>query len=323
MTPRRSTPTLCTSIALVLLSLGGCGRQAAETGSAAAEAEQPALGVALDEEEREKLGVELGVIASASFQPVIEGPARVVDAQTVIGPLADLGDAEINARTSRTALERSRNLFKNDTAVSAEALEAAERQAAADEAQLRVARARVSLGLGVEAPWLDARRRDPVLEDLAKGSALLVTASFPSGFGDAAPESLALRRVGASGSQAWNATDLWAGPADPAVPGPTVLALLAAPGGLSVGERLTASLASGAALPGTVVPLSSIVLAGGEAWCYVATGDERLERRRVELGRPQPGGYFQAEGFTAGEQVVVAGAGLLLAREIGGGGEEE
>ena len=144
------------------LSLGGCGRQAAEAeAAAAAEPEQPALGVAFDEEEREKLGVELGAIVSASFQPVIEGPARVVDAQTVIGPLAELADAEINARTSRTALERSRDLFKNDTAVSAEALEAAERQAAADEAQLRVARARVSLGLGVEAPWLDARRRDP------------------------------------------------------------------------------------------------------------------------------------------------------------------
>ncbi len=241
----------------------------------------------------------------------------------MIGPLADLADAETNARTSGAALERSRALFKNDTAVSAEALEAAERQAAADEAQLRVARARVSLGLGAQAPWLDARRRDPLLEDLAAGSALLVTASFPSGFGEAAPASLALRRVGASGSQTWNASDLWPGPADPAVPGPTVLALLAVPDGLNAGERLTASLASGAALPGTVVPLSAVVLAGGEAWCYVATRDEVLERRRVELGRPLPSGYFQSDGFEAGEPVVVAGAGLLLAREIGGGAEEE
>jgi hypothetical protein len=312
-----------TSIAAALvLLLGACGRDAPETAApGAAELEQPALGVALDAEDQGKLGIELGEIASASFQAVIEGPARVVDAQTVIGSLAELDNAETNARTSRSAFVRSRDLFRNDTAVSAEALETAERQAAADEAQLRVARARVSLGLGAGAPWLDARRREPVLADLASGSALLVSASFPSGL-DEAPGSLSLRRVGSAETQSFQASDLWVGPADPAVPGPTVLALLAAPG-VSAGERLTASLASGAALPGTIVPLSAVVLAGGEAWCYVATDDVQLERRRVALGRPLPGGYFQAEGFAAGERVVVAGAGLLLAREIGGGAEAE
>jgi len=62
------------------------------------------------------------------------------------------------------------------------------------------------------------------------------------------------------------------------------------------------------------VPLSAVVLAGGEPWCYVQTPDDVFVRRRVDLGRPLPQGYFQAQGFTAGERVVVAGAGLLLAR---------
>ena len=60
MIARRATLTPRAGIALVLLSLCGCGRQAADAdASAAAEPEQPALGVALDEDEREKLGVEL------------------------------------------------------------------------------------------------------------------------------------------------------------------------------------------------------------------------------------------------------------------------
>jgi hypothetical protein len=41
----------------------------------------------------------------------------------------------------------------------------------------------------------------------------------------------------------------------------------------------------------------------------------------VDLSRALPDGYFQGSGFKTGERVVVAGAGLLLAREIGGGGE--
>ena len=71
------------------------------------------------------------------------------------------------------------------------------------------------------------------------------------------------------------------------------------------------------------VPASAVVLAGGEAWCYVAEADDVLARRRVDLGRPLPQGYFQPSGFMPGEHVVVAGAGLLLAREIGGGAEPD
>jgi hypothetical protein len=91
---------------------------------------------------------------------------------------------------------------------------------------------------------------------------------------------------------------------------------------LSTGERLAVRVASGAPLSGTVVPTSAIVLSGGEAWCYVR-GDDGFTRRRVDLSRPVAQGYFQQQAFTVGEPVVVAGAGLLLARETGGGAEED
>jgi hypothetical protein len=302
--------------------LGACGRATPDADVGAAEHEQSSDSVALSADEQRRLGVEIADVRQARFQPGVTGPARVVDAQAVIETMASLARAETNARTSQTALNRSRDLFKLDTAVSAETLESAERQAADDDAQLRAVRARAALGFGAAAPWLDVARRDRLLAALAEGSTLLVSASFPSGVGDAAIDSLTLRRVGSDANR-WTSTEAWLGPADPAVPGPAVLALLAAPPGLSYGERLTASVATGASVTGIIVPAAAVVLASGEAWCYLIRADDEFERRRVALDRPLEDGYFQSDGYAAGDRVVVAGAGLLLARELGGGAEEE
>lgn len=310
-------------LALAVIALGGCGGETGKPrGEPAADESKPALGVALNEDERGKLGVELGDVAPATFQPTLDGPARVVDAQTVVAAMADLDKATAEARTSDVALKRARDLYRADKTVSAETLEAAERQAATDQAQLAVARAHASLEFGA-APWLAADRREPLLTGLARGDMLLVSASFPSGLPPERPANLALRRIGTQIGEFWITTDIWTGPSDPSVPGPTVLGLLSTPTGLSYGERLIGSVATGPEVSGSVVPSSAVVLSGGEAWCYVQESDDVLARRRVDLARPLPQGYFQASGFDPGQRVVVAGAGLLLAREIGGGAEAD
>ena len=311
------------ALALVVIALGGCGGETGKPrGEPAADESKPALGVSLSEEERGKLGVELGDVGAATFQPTLDGPARIVDPQPVIAAMADLDKAAAEARTSDVALKRARDLYRADKTVSAETLEAAERQAAADQAQVAVARARASLEFGA-APWLGAERREPLLASLARGEMLLVSASFPSGLPAVRPGNLALRRLGREINEFWITTEIWTGPSDPSVPGPTLLALLSTPTGLSYGERLIASVATGPEVSGSVVPSSAVVLSGGEAWCYVQESDDVLVRRRVDLGRPLAQGYFQASGFDAGQRVVVAGAGLLLAREIGGGAEAD
>jgi hypothetical protein len=311
------------ALALVAVVLGGCGGKGDESRSEpAADESKPALGVSLSEEERGKLGVELGDGGAATFQPTLDGPARVVDAQTVVAAMADLDKATAEARTSDVALKRARDLYRADKTVSAETLEAAERQAAADQAQLSVARAHASLQFGA-APWLAAERRESLLAALSRGEMLLVSATFPSGLPAVRPGNLALRRIGTEIGEFWITTEIWTGPSDPSVPGPTLLGLLSTPRGLSYGERLIASVATGAEVSGTVVPSSAVVLSGGEAWCYVQQSDDVLARRRVDLARPVPQGYFPASGFMPGERVVVAGAGLLLAREFGGGAESD
>jgi hypothetical protein len=310
------------ALVLVVIALGACRGGADKPHADSAEEAKPALGVALNEEQRGKLGVELGDVMAATFQPTLDGPARIVDAQTVVAAMADLDKATAEARTSEVALKRARDLYRADKTVSAETLEAAERQAAADQAALAVARAHASLEFGA-APWLAAERREALLAPLARGETLLVSASFPSGLPAVRPANLALRRIGTQIGEFWITTEIWTGPSDPSVPGPTMLGLLSTPQGLSYGERLIASVATGPEAAGTVVPSSAVVLSGGEAWCYVEESDDVLARRRVDLGRPVPQGYFQASGFMPGEHVVVAGAGLLLAREIGGGAESD
>ncbi len=322
MTPSLSFVRYALVVCGASLALGACSNDEGAAAAVDAEHEAPALGVVLDDDEAQKLGVEVAPLAAGAYQPFVSGTARVLDAQTAIAPLAELDKAETDARTSQSALKRARDLFRSDTAVSAETLEAAERQAAADDAQVKVARARASLEFG-PAPWLDAARREPLIASLASGAIALVSASFPSGLASADPPlAVELERIG-SGTQRWSTSETWLGPADPSVPGPTVLALVATTsGGLSTGERLGARVVSGAPLDGIVVPASAIVLSGGEAWCYLKD-DDAFTRRRVDLSRPVAQGYFQPQAVTAGESVVVAGAGLLLARETGGGAEED
>ena len=325
MTTSRSLARYLLVLYGVSLALSGCSRdEPAPDAEATAEHDEPILGVALDEGDARKLGVEVAPIAAGAYQPFASGTARVVDAQAAIALLAELEKAETEARTSQSALKRSRDLFRSDTAVSAEALEAAERQAATDDAQVKVARARASLEFGRGAPWLDAGRRESLVGSLASGATALVSASFPASLAGAEPPfALELERLGTAGQPRWSTSETWLGPADPSIPGPAVLALVpVTSSGLSVGERLGARVASGAPLEGTVVPASAIVLSGGEAWAYLES-DGDFTRRRVDLGRPTDEGYFQQQGFTAGEAVVVAGAGLLLARETGGGAEED
>jgi hypothetical protein len=135
------------------------------------------------------------------------------------------------------------------------------------------------------------------------------------------PAALTLRRVG--GGDGWTASEVWSAPADPSVPGPTLLALLPGSNGLGFGERLTATVPSGEQQTGAVVPASAMVLAGGQAWCYVQSGEHEFARRAIDIGRPVDAGYFQEHAIAAGDKIVTAGAGLLLARELGGAPAED
>lgn len=66
---------------------------------------------------------------------------------------------------------------------------------------------------------------------------------------------------------------------------------------------------------GVVVPHEAVVWHGGKAWCYVQAEPEEFVRREVAAAEEIPGGWFNTQGFEAGEKVVIRGAQLLLSEE--------
>lgn len=310
-----------------LLLLGACGIEA-ESDDADAEAgagTATALEIELDAAEQARLGIALEPLGAAVFEERVEGPALVLDAQPIIEMLAGRIAAEAAARQSQAASERAAALFGSDTAVSREVLETAQRQAAVDDAALNVARAQALVSYGSGAPWFDTARRAHLVAALTAGDGVVVRASFTGGLPRGAqPAALAFRPIGATAAaRAWSSADVWVGPADPAVPGRALFAYVEPADGLVSGARLVASYGAGEPLDGVRVPAGAVVFAGGSAWCYVAADEGVFVRTAVDLRRPLPDGYFQASGFTAGSPVVVAGAGLLLAAELGGAAEED
>jgi hypothetical protein len=312
--------------AAVGLLLAGCGtgtEPAAEAGPA--EAAAPVLGVTLDEDAQRKLGIAVAPLARAEYEERVDGTGLVVDVQSVIERMSALSTAEAAASQSKAALERAQGLYKADAAVSREVLEAAQSQAASDRARLDLAKTQAAVAFGYDAPWLDPKRRDPILQALTAGKAVVTRASFPGGLPKGVPDRLSLRRVGAhDGTETWASGDVWLGPADPNVPGPVLFAYVENAAALVSGERIVASVAAGGRLTGTLVPGSSVVIAGGAAWCYLREDENRFVRESVDLDRPSSGGYFQTDAsLEPGQPVVVAGAGLLLARETGGAEEAD
>jgi len=282
----------------------------------------------LDADEQAKLGVMTGVLDAAQYQDRIEGPGTVLDVQPIAQVMADLETAEASVTASAAALKRAEGLYKAGKAISEEALEAARRQAIANEASLALAKTKARVAFGPDAPWLESSRRSAILKKLTDGSGAIVKATFPSGIGESETSGLTIRKLGGSlTAPAWQAASIWTGPADPAVPGPTLLAYIESAKGLTPGDHVTASLPTGKESGGVIVPASAVVIAGGAAWCYAVENGDHFMRELVDLDHPAGDGYFQASGkssaLNAGTTIVVQGAGLLLARETGGGEEED
>lgn len=89
--------------------------------------------------------------------------------------------------------------------------------------------------------------------------------------------------------------------------------------GFRTGARVVGHLGveSGKAA-GVVVPERAVVWYAGRPWVYVRDEKEKdiFERAPVSASQLLPGGWFNAEGLEAGQEVVVTGAQLLLSEEL-------
>ncbi len=299
-------------------------------------------GVLVSAADRARLGIATAELQATERQGRSEGFATVISVEALGEIDADLAAARVAAVASRAALARAEALYADQVSVSLAAVETARQQAAADDAQVQRLERRLALEWGPSAagsPFSAEASRRAWLDRLAVGRAALARVQFP--LGTVLPErtpTLHLESLAATVKTTSSPTDrlaierVWPAPEDPALPGPAFFALISGRALPQIGERLRAGADTSHLQHGVTIPESAIVLSGGSAWCFIEQpgegGSSRFVRRPVvgvdeggnstsaSLAGSTPGGTFAAAGFTAGEKVVVQGAGLLLAHEV-------
>ena len=271
--------------------------------------------VKLSAEDAAKMGIVTAKATAAQFTPETEGYAVIVSHDAVAQAVADVGTAEAMSKQSRAVLARMQQLAGTVGAETAEAREAAQRQASADEIAVALAKRKLSSLLGQHSPW--AQGNDATLQEVASGRTKIVRVTFALGAIKLTPRSLRLARLdGPTVQEQWRSRTIWAGPADATMPGRSFFALLP-DAAVEEGERLSAwaPAEDGAAESGAWVPGSAVVAEGGRYWCYVEHEAGTFERTALDISHPLRDGYFVSDP-KPDESVVTAGAGLLLAREL-------
>jgi hypothetical protein len=303
-----------------LLGLAACQRTAPAADAGAPAAEAPAEGVALSAEQVTKAGIATAPVQAADYAPETSGYGVVVAHDTLAVAVAELTTARAAAAQSRAAAARAQRLAGTPGALSADNVESATRQVAADAAALALAEHRLSSVIGGGLPA--GLESGSALQDLASGKVKLLRAAFPLGAQlPGTPASLRATRLDAA--TGWTLHPVWSAPADANLPGRSFFALLK-DADVGEGERLLVfAPGAGPAQHGVTVPAASLVISDGKYWCYVEQKPGAYVRREVPLERPLGADYFVTQGIAVGDRVVTAGAGLLLAREMNPGTEAD
>jgi hypothetical protein len=325
-TPRGATLGLAACAAVMLL-LCGCYKAVSTELKPAAAAQETAAkdkttageeseaGVSLKPEEIEKMGIVTTEARAITSAPEAAGFGVVSPHETIAQAVAELRIAVAAEHQSRSALERSKRLAGTPGAMPADTQETAERQAAADQAALELAKQRLSSTFGQNPPWKDAQN-SPALWALASGRTKLVRVTFPLGsVDDVAPDRVRLAHINVTHvGQSWQSNSVWRAPADTTVPGRSFFAILKS-SEVSEGDHLMAWAPVGAPESGVLVPAAAALISAGKFWCYIEKEPGTFVRTEFDPGRSTRDGYFVKDGISAGDKIVTASAGQLLARE--------
>lgn len=310
-------------LAVASMLLAGCSQAPDEDDTArtalAAAAASP--GVTMDADAASRLGVATAPLAAALLSPDESGLGTVVDPQPLFQRLSDLDVATAALDASAAALRRAERLFADNGNASEQEVESARSQQRQNAARVALLRRQLLSEWGGPLGGPDAAA---LAEALAKGSTALLRIELQiptTTFFEPVAASLVL--PGTDRVVVLNKP--WTAPsANPLRPGPAYFALAPAAGVLRPGLRGTVKLTrNAAALGGVSVPVAAVVYADSAAWVYVVRAGGRYDRVAMDLSRPQGDGYFTDKDLNAGDQVVVKGAGLLIAEELGTEDSEE
>jgi hypothetical protein len=306
--------------AIIVLCLAGCdGQVDRHADRSAGSGTRHTL--ALSNADSEHLGLLVSPAPPATYTPHVRGYGVVLNFSALAQSLASVAIAQAAVTESHAALEDARALFgqpHSNHAVSRQALDAAVHRAANDDAQLELAYRQETSVFGQHAPWRTSERDSPILARLASGHAVLVQATFPLGVTfPAAPTVFFVTHLNTgSDERSWTATNIWDAPSDPSIPGRSFYALVE-DSDLAQGEHTLIVAPTGKPMSGVQISSDAVVLSEDKAWCYVFYAPHTFYRLPIDLDRALDGGYFVARGIAPNQPVVVKGAGLLLARELG------
>ena len=273
-------------------------------------------------EQQAAAGVTTAQPKAIEVQPELKAFGRVLDASTLSLMLGDIDVAQSALEASAKEFERVQSLRANGENASARAVEAAEAAVKRDRALLALAQSRLVAAWG---PALAGRGDLAALAAalLHQKAALVRVELLPGESLGGTPKSVRLAAL-TSDASAVEAEVIGVAPsADPQNQSPAFIALLRT-NGPPPGALLTAFVpAGGAAEKGVLLPRSAILRHDGEAFVWLQTGDDKFERRRVELGRALNNGILALSGVAEGDRVVVTAAQQLLSEELKAAGGAE
>jgi hypothetical protein len=284
--------------------------------------EDAAEGVTLTPEQVEKLGIATQPAQALDYSQEAAGFGVVVNHESIAQAVAELATAKATERLSRSSLSRAHKLDGTPGAVSADVEEAAVQKAEVDAAALTLTSQRLSSALGMNPPWKNGDK-DAILQNFAAGKTKLVRVTFPLGaLSGGTPARLRAAHIGAKPGTGWKMNVVWDAPADATVPGRSFFGQLVG-SDAGEGERLQVWAPIGESVAGVVVPAAAAVMSESKFWCYVEKKPGAFARVELDTSRPTADGYFVTEGVDAGDKVVTAAAGQLLAKESGSTAEPD
>jgi hypothetical protein len=244
----------------------------------------------------------------------IDAFAKVLDPGPLAQLVSDLKTAEAASSVSRAEAERARALHGGLGGVSAKDAETAMSQARADSLKVALLRQRLGLEWGPGVAKMSNAARDRLIWALSNGSAALVHVDTHNNDGQAGARFVKID-VGANSIRG-----IVIGPARSAEPRLQSSGLIVEVTGrsailLSVGLTQSAHIETASPQTGVILPRAALIRYRGAQWVYVRTGAATFKRKLVQSPVPQETGFFVANGFSAGEEIVVRGVAGLFGAE--------
>ena len=250
----------------------------------------------------------------------------------IVEAKAQLQIAQAKLAVTHAAYERAKALYKDRQNISAAQLQGAEGAFQVDQASSAAAQSRLATVMATaQQSWGPVlgqalATQAPLIEELIKRHAYLVKVTLSPTVAVAHAPATARAKVP-------NGTDVslrfvsLATSTDPELQGMSYVYKAPAVDGVLPGLNVVASLPTGGATNGVVVPEAAVVWLQGKAWVYLRTSSDTFVRRQIEPDHPGPHGGYVVTGLPSGVRVVVVGAQMLLSEEFriqtGSGGDQD